>query len=418
MKRNEVQSAQAQSKMKLILSSIGAGAVLMSAVMGPGSLATMLVTGSQYGNSMLWVTLLAVILSGVIAYVGGKIACVKNKNLYEFFEDEIGKVFTLVLLGVVLITWSLVIFSQGKTLLTTVQFLSGTEGTLSFLLFIAVEIIIGYVFTSGKNNAQNIASAMVTLLSIMFLVNIFVIKPNVGSVAVGLLPKLPKWSEAAIIASIIGSSAPGTSAGWYSFSVIENKHDNPNKLRDIAIDQTYYTTIFGIFCIGAYLSASEILYPLGIKVNNAIDAATALEPVAGKFASYIISIGFFGALFTTVGGMGSFLAKGVRTFYKISTNHSKEDNVYEKIAKHLIWVGILISILGGFVPGSAMQYLVGFIGLLTVGGSIITILVFYYTSSEKHMGEYKNGILLNILCILLVLVNGYSAISVLLRLLS
>ena len=318
-------------------------------------------------------------------------------------------------MGIVLITWSLVIFSQGKTFLTTIQFLSGSEGILSFILFIAVEIIIGYVFTSGKNNAQNIASVMVTLLSIIFLINIFVIKPDVGSVAAGLVPTLPKWSEAAIIASIIGSSAPGTSAGWYSFSVIENNHDDPKKLKGIAIDQTYYTIIFGIFCIGAYLSASEILYPLGIKVNSAIDAATALEPVAGKFASYIISIGFFGALFTTVGGMASLLGKGARTFYKISINHSKEENEYAKIVEYLIWVGISISILGGFVPGSAMSFLVGFIGLLTVGGSIITILVFYYTSSEKHMGKYKNGVILNILCILLVLVNGYSAISILLR---
>lgn len=402
------------NKTKLI-KSIGAGAVLMSAVMGPGSLATMLVTGSEYGNSMLWVVLLAVLLSGVIAYEGGKIACVKNKDLYHFFEEQLGKTFTLILLGIVMITWSLVIFSQGKTFLTTIQFLSGSNGVVSLIIFIAVELVIGYVFTSGKQSAQSIASIMVTLLSLIFLINIFVIKPDFGNVATGIIPRLPKWAEAGIIASIVGSSAPGTSAGWYSFSVIDNKQDNPKYLKTIRIDQTYYTIIFGIFCIGAYLSASEILFPLGIKVNNAIDAAVSLEPLVGKFASYIISFGFFGALFTTVGGMASYLGKAVSTFYEISKSNSENQQKYDKIAKSVIWVGILISILGGFVTGSAIKYLVNFIGFLTIGGFIITVLVSYYTSSEKHMGKYKNGILMNIICVMLIIINGYSAISIILK---
>lgn len=406
MKKNKT------NKLSQIFATIGAGAVLMSSVMGPGSLATMLVSGSGYGYMLLWIVLLACILSGVVSYIGGKIAVVKDKNLYEFFADELGNVPTAILLIIVLITWSIVIFSQGATLLETIKFFLGTDGTLAIIAFIVVELVIGYVFTAGKNNAQNVAGVMVTLLSILFLVNMIIIKPDLGKFAGGLIPRLPSWSKAGIIASIVGSSAPGTSAGWYSYGVIDSKKGKPLSLKSIAIDQTYFTILFIIFCLGAYVSAAEVLYPAGIEVNSVLDGATALEPLVGPLAKWILALGFFGALFTTVGGMSKLLSQGFETLLIISKNKRvyRGDSINFSNNK-IVWVGILISILGGFIAKDAMKYLVNFIGFLTVGGFIILLLVAYFTNSKKHMGENTNSLLLNIMIILLILINGYSAFS-------
>lgn len=402
-------------RMAYIMSFVGAGSVLMSAAMGPGTLTSMLVSGSNYGYMLLWVVLLSGIMNGYVAYIGGKAACLSGKNVYEYFGEKIGVTFSKILLSVVLLTWVMVIFSQGSAMLQIVQFFVGTTGPISIIAFIIVEIIAGYVFSNGKNNVMKIASVMVTIVSVLYLINLFVIKPSIIDTVGGMVPKLPPLSNALIIASIIGGSAPGTSAAWYSYGVKDSGWTNPKNLKFIAWDQIYFALLFTIFSVGAYISAAEILHPAGLQVKNALDAAVALEPVAGSSAKWIFALGFFGALFTTVGGMCSLLAQGFTTLMNLGSSEEYDNSLNNSKVKSIVWVGIALSILGGFAAKYAMGLLVNFLGLLNVGGFVIILLLTYFTGSKKHAGEYKNSLITNILCVLITLFNFYSVITYIIK---
>ena len=398
-------------KLTYVMSFVGAGSVLMSAAMGPGTLSSMMIAGSDYGYMLLWIVLLSGVMNGIVAYVGGKAACLSGKNVYEYLGEKINMTFAKVLLSVVLLTWIMVIFSQGSAMLQTVQFLIGTTGPISIIAFIVIEIIAAYVFTHGKNSATKIASVMVTLVSVLFLINLFVVKPGITDVLGGVVPKLPPLSNAIIIAGIIGGSAPGTSAAWYSYGVKDAGWTNPKNLKFIAWDQIYFALLFTVFCIGAYISAAEVLHPAGIQVNSALDAAGALEPIAGSFAKWIFSLGFFGALFTTVGGMCSLFGQGVITLLNMGSDKEYDSSINNSKVKNVIWVGICISILGGFAAKYAMGILVNFLGLLNVGGFVIILALTYFTGSEKHAGKYKNSLITSILCVIITLFNFYSVIT-------
>lgn len=406
-------------KIKYLFTFIGAGGMLMSAAMGPGTLSSAITSGSRYGYMLLWVIILSGIFNGVVAYAGGKIACLTGKNVYEFFDDKYGTKFTKSLMVVVLITWLLVIYSQGAALLELVSFFIGTDGPIAILAFILVEIAVGYTFTKDTITANRIASVMVTITSLLFLINIFVVKPNGLDVARGLVPKLPPLEESLIVAAIIGGSAPGTSAAWYSFSVKEEGYTNPKNLRYIAWDQIYFSIVFTIFAMGAFLSAAAVLNPQGIEVNKVLDAAIALEPLAGSAAKWIFALGFFGALFTTVGGMSNLLGLGINTFRDLGklnkhTYENREDSI-----KKFIWLGVLASTLGGLLAkGSVIKLLVNFIGLLNVGGFVIILLITLNLSNKKFAGEYTNKPITTIAFWLLIAANFYGVVTYLMKLIN
>ncbi len=407
------------NKIKYLFTFIGAGGMLMSAAMGPGTLSTALTSGSRYGYMLLWVIVLSGVFNGLVAYTGGKIACLTGKNVYEFFDAKYGTKFTKSLMGVVLITWILVIYSQGAAFLELVSFFVGTNGPISILAFILVEIAVGYTFTKDTITANRIASAMVTITSLLFLINIFVVKPNGLSVAKGLVPNLPPLDETLIIAAIIGSSAPGTSAAWYSFSVKDEGYTSPKNLRFIAWDQIYFSVVFTIFSIGAFISAATVLNPKGVEVSNVLDAALALEPLAGSAAKWIFALGFFGALFTTVGGMSNLLSLGISTFRDLGKTNKKTYEKSKDPMKKLVWIGVLASTLGGLLAkGSVISLLVNFIGLLNVGGFVIILLITLNISNKKFAGEYTNKPITTIACWLLVAANFYGVVTYLMKLIN
>ncbi len=391
-------------RLAYIMSFVGAGSVLMSAVMGPGTLASVATAGADFGYSLLWIIILSGIMSGFVAYVGGKVAAVKKVNVFEFLSQEISPVFAKVLLTVVLITWYMVIFAQGVAMLDLVKYISGLDGMAATIIFILIVVLAGYIFTKGKSSTIKLASAMVTITAVLYLVNIVYVKPDVKSITSGLVPNLPSAASAMVVAAIIGGSSPGTSALWYSFSVKDSKFTSPKNLRFIAWDQIYFTLTFTIFSVGAYLSAAQVLHPAGVEVTSALSAAKSLEPIAGAFAKWVFSAGFFGALFTTIGGMSTIGSYGITSLFDLG------ESLDDKKVKNLVWLGILVVLLGGLVAGAAMKVLVNFIGLLNVGGFIIILILTYYTSSEKFFGEYKNKWYTTLMCIVITLFNFYSVV--------
>lgn len=398
-------------KLKYIFGFIGAGSVLMSAVMGPGTLAASISAGSNFGYSLLWVIILGGIMNGVVSYVGGKIACITGKSVYEYFADKYGKVFTTVLLCLVLTTWALVILSQGAAMLQIVEFFVGAPGILAVVAFIIVELVAGYVFTSGNVTVNKLASYMVTIVSLLLLVNVFVVKPDIIEVGKGLIPRIPPLAQAAIITGIIGGSAPGTSAAWYSISVKKSGYTHPDNLRFIAWDQIYFSFVFIVFSAGAFLSAAAVLNPRGIIPTSTLDAAVSLEPLVGSMAKWIFALGFFGALFTTVGGMSNLFSEGINQVKTINSSSNTE-----KTSNKFVWLGILISITGGLViKGSIMKVLVSFIGLLNLGGFIIIFLLTKDLKNKEFAGKYRNGIILTIFSWLAVILNGYAVINYVLK---
>ena len=335
-------------KLAYVLAFVGPASMICSTSMGPGTATSCIQAGADFGYSLLWVVLLSGLMCGFVAYIGAKTTAISGMDVYQFIEKKIGRVLTLILFAVVLVTWNMVIYSQGSTMMHLNKIMFGeTGGPIAFVITLA---IIAYLYVVASNNSVlKIASAMCTLMAAIFFVNIFVVRPDAAAMAQGLVPKIPEGA-ATVVAGIIGGSAPGTSALWYAYSVKNQGWDKPKALNFIKYDQLIFAGMFTVFSLGIFLSGAAVLQPAGIKVSSALAAATALEPVAGSFATYIFIAGFWGAVFTTIGGMSTLSSYAINSMFRIS-----EDRTDKKV-RIFILISILISLIGGLQGG--MQNLV------------------------------------------------------------
>lgn len=389
-------------KLMYILAFVGPASMICSTSMGPGTASSCIQAGSLFGYDLLWVIVISGIMCGGVAYIGAKTTAISGLNVFDFIKSKIGKVATAILFTVVLCTWMMVIYSQGATMKHLNDLLFGT--TVSPIAFVITLAVISYLYVVSSNNRIiKIASVMCTLMAIIFFINVFFVRPDMGQMASGLIPGLPTSAQAIIIAGVIGGSAPGTSALWYSYSVKNQKWDKPSALNFIKYDQIVFALMFTIFSLGIFLSGAAVLNPAGIQVSSALDAAKAIEPLAGSAGKYIFLLGFWGAVFTTIGGMSTLASYGMNSLFNISENNS------DIKVRRLVLIGIALSLLGGLSGGNAMKLLVNFMGLLNIGGLVIICILTFYTSSKKFAGEYVNKWYTTLMGIVILAFNIYSA---------
>lgn len=389
-------------KLMYIMAFVGPASMICSTSMGPGTASSCIQAGSLFGYDLLWVIVLSGIMCGGVAYIGAKITAISGQNVFDFIRGKIGKVASTILFVVVLCTWYMVIYSQGTTMRHLNDIMFGE--TASPIIFVATILIIAYLYVSSSNNRIiKIASVMCTLMAVIFFINVFFVRPDLGQLASGMIPKLPPREQAVVIAGIIGGSAPGTSALWYSYSVKNQGWDKPKALGFIKYDQIIFAGMFTIFSLGIFLSGAAVLNPAGIEVASALDAAKAIEPLAGAFGKYVFIAGFWGAVFTTIGGMST-----LATYCINSLCHISESNSDIKV-RRLILIGIVISLIGGISGGNAMALLVNFMGLLNIGGLVIICILTFFSSSKKFAGQYVNKWYTTLMGIVILLFNVYSA---------
>lgn len=389
-------------KLMYILAFVGPASMICSTSMGPGTASSCIQAGSLFGYDLLWVIILSGVMCGGVAYIGAKVTAISGKNVFDFIRDKIGAAASFVLFIVVLCTWYMVIYSQGSTMRHLNDIMFGES--LAPAAFVVTIVIIAYLYvTSSSNRVIKIASVMCTLMAVIFFINVFFVKPDVTKLATGIIPGLPSRDQAVIIAGIIGGSAPGTSALWYSYSVKNQNWDKPSSLGFIKCDQIVFAAMFTIFSLGIFLSGAAVLNPAGIQVSSALDAAKAIEPLAGSFGKYIFVAGFWGAVFTTIGGMSTLATYALNSLFHIS-----ESNSDSKVRRWVL-LGIIISMIGGFSGDNAMKLLVNFMGLLNIGGLVIILILTIYTSSKKFAGEYVNKWYTTVIGIIILGFNVYSA---------
>ncbi|WP_053942866.1 NRAMP family divalent metal transporter [Kallipyga gabonensis] len=388
-------------KLAYVLAFVGPASMLTSTAMGPGTATSAIQAGAHFGYSLLWAILLSGAMCGFVAYIGAKTTAISGLDIYQFIEKKIGRVLTLILFMVVLLTWNMVIYSQGSTMMHLSKIIFGEQfGPIAFIITIA---IIAYLYVVSSNGTViKIASAMCTFMAAIFFINMFVVRPDPAQLAKGLIPTIPEGS-ATVLAGIIGGSAPGTSALWYAYSIQNQGWDKPKALNFIKYDQLIFAGMFTIFSLGIFLSGAAVLNPSGVQVTSALNAASSLEPLAGSFATYIFIAGFWGAVFTTIGGMSTLSSYAVNSMFHIS-----EDRTSKKL-RIFILISILISLLGGLQGGSALALLVNFMGALNIGGLVIISILVFNTSKKSFAGEYLNKWYTTVMGLIIVGFNLYSA---------
>jgi Mn2+/Fe2+ NRAMP family transporter len=278
------------------------GALL--AVVGPGVLAglsdddpagitTYSILGAKYGYELLWV--LAVSTAALIVFhlVGARMGVVTRKGLLTLVRTHRGEREARIVLAALVVANVGTMCAEFAGVAAGLELLGGISRYATVpLAGIGVSVL---VLRGSFHRVEHILLA----LSAVFVTYIFsgiLAHPDWGAAAKGLVvPNLPLTRDAVLVAvATVGT----TLAPWglvFIQSYAADKHLRLKDLRFENVDVVVGAVLTGVIGFFVVVACAATLNVSGIDINDASDAAKALEPLAGGSASTLFGIGFVGA---------------------------------------------------------------------------------------------------------------------------
>ena len=279
-----------------------AGALL--AVVGPGVLAglsdddpagitTYSILGAKYGYELLWV--LAVSTAALIVFhlLGARMGVVTGRGLLTLVRDHRGP------RRARFVVVALVVANVGTMCAEFAGVAAGLELLAGISRYASVPLAglaVSALVLRGSFHRVEHVLLLLSGVFVTYLASGLLADPDWGEAAKGLVvPHLPLTRDAVlVVVATIGT----TLAPWglvFIQSYAADKHLRPSDLRYENVDVVVGALLTGLIGVFIVVACAATLHVSGIDIEDAKDAAKALEPLAGGGASTLFAIGFVGA---------------------------------------------------------------------------------------------------------------------------
>src|SRR5208282_3693127 len=185
----------------------GPAVIASIAYMDPGNFATNIQAGAKYGYGLLWVVLLANVIAMLFQALSAKLGIVTGRNLAELCRDHFPRP----------VVWAMWVVSEIAAMATDLaEFLGGAIGLalllhMPLLAGMAVTAVVTYGLLMferfGFRPIELIIGAMVSLIGLCYLVEMFIAPVDWASAAVHTFTPQLADAEALLLAvGIIGAT--------------------------------------------------------------------------------------------------------------------------------------------------------------------------------------------------------------------
>lgn len=380
------------------LRSVGPGALVAAAFIGPGTVTTASVIGAEYAYVLLWTIVFSVFATMVLQEMSARLGLITQQGLGEALRKQFeNPVLSALAVGLVVTA-----IGVGTAAFQTGNITGGAAG-LTTITGVGENIwgpVIGLIagallFTGNYKLIERVFIALVGVMGLAFIVNAIVVRPDIAALSFGLVPTVPEGS-ALLIAGLIGTTVVGYNLFLHA-STVQEKWDDPDDLDEVRYDTILLIAIGGLITTAIVVTAAAV-FPEGTTIADVGEMADQLEPVMGGFALTFFAIGLFAAGFTSA--MSAPLAGAYATAGALGWERDLKSTRFRAIWMTILAVGIVFSGLG-FNPVEVILLAQVANGLLL---PVLAIFLIYAMNNEELLGEYTNSTLQNMLGILVTLV--------------
>ena len=277
--------------------------VVLLAVVGPGLLAglsdddpagitTYSIQGAEYGYQLLWVLLLSTVALVVFHGLGARMGVATGQGLIGLVRERSG-----VRVGSAALA-ALLVANIGTTCAEFAGVAAAFElaGVSRYVSVPIAAVAVSLLVLTGS--FRRIEHVLLLLASVFaaYLVAGFLARPSWGEAGRGLaVPSLPLTREALLIAT---ATVGTTLAPWglaFVQSYVADKRLSPKDMSYVRVDVVTGSILTGVIGAMVVIACAATLHAAGNSINEAKDAAMALEPLAGGLASTLFGVGLVGA---------------------------------------------------------------------------------------------------------------------------
>ena len=381
-------------KMKwlLILGVIGPGIIAGTADNDAGGIATYSVTGAAFGYKMLWILFLITFILAITQEMGARLGLVTGKGLAALIRENFSlKTTTFVVAITFIANWFNILAEYAG-----ISSVADIYGVPRYIAIPLAGLAIWFVVYKGSFKFVQKIFLTSSLLFIAYIIAGFMVHPQWLDVAKGtFIPQIeltPTFFYTAV--ALIGT----TITAWGQFFVQSYYVD-----KGVAVDNlkysrwdvfagAFWTNFVAFFII---IATAGTLYKAGIVINDAGQAATALEPFVGAFAKHLFAWGLLNAslLGLAIVSMTSSYVVTEAFGWEGRVDLKKESPSFYRIFAFCVFsTGLAI-----LIPGLPLvPILVGSQMLNTFVLPVLFIAILILLNRESLMGKFKNGLWMNI----------------------
>ncbi len=380
------------------LKHMGPAAIVSAALIGPGTITTSGLSGSNFGFALVWAVLFSVVAMVITQQMTGKIGLTSGIGLAaairKVYRDKpvywplaVLLIFSFFVSNCAYQASNLVGASAG------VSVLFGEHRALYCIIITVAALAL--VLSGNIKYISNVLTVVVFAMVALFLVTAIVVRPNIGEIFAGMfMPSIPNGAQMTAIA-LVGTTLTPYCLYLHSDTHASEKLENPaTDIDDALVDNTYASIVnaFAMLCVStSIMVVGRALALNGGSISAVTDLANGLEPLVGSAAQSIFAIGIFCA------GISSAACAPLAATYIISGvlgwSTDLKDKRFRVVTAFVFVVGCIFAIFGG-APTKIIT------SAQAIGGvalPISIILVLLVSNDKKLLGERTNGKVLNIL---------------------
>jgi NRAMP (natural resistance-associated macrophage protein)-like metal ion transporter len=275
-----------------VMAVIGPGIITANVDNDAGGIATYSQAGAAFGYSLLWTLLPITAALILVQEMCARMGVVTGKGLSDLIRERFGVKATFYVM------LALVVANLGNTLAEFAGIAQSLE-IFGISKYISVPLsAVGVWLLVVRGSAKWVERIFLVACAVYvaYIISGVLAKPDWHEVAVGSLrPSIQAtgpWFT--MVVTVVGT----TIAPWMQFylqsAVVEKGvriEDYPLSRLDVIIG-CIVTDVVAFFII---LACGATIYKAGLHINDAKDAAVALGPLAGKYASALFAFGLFNA---------------------------------------------------------------------------------------------------------------------------
>ena len=391
----------------LFLSVLGPGLITASADNDAPGIATYSMVGSTYGYNFLWLILVITIGEVVILEMAARMGAVTGKGAADLIREKFGVKMTTFAMLVLLIA------NLGTTVAEFAGIAAAGElfGISKYFSVPILALFMGLLILRGNYKIIEKILIGLSLAALSYMATVVIIKPDWGVILHDtVLPQIQLSRDQIIsMLAVIGTTITPW-AIFYLQASVADKGVSMESYRDTKIDVTFGSAWGNVISACIIIVSAATLFKVGIRVEDAKDAAMALAPLAGEASTILFAIGLLGASLLAVSVLP------LSTTYAVCEAFGFERGLNRSFRDAPVFYGSLIgifvlSVLIVLIPGMPLfQMMILSQTLNAILLPVILVLVLQLANDRAVMGQYRNTRLTNILAIaitiLIVLVTA------------
>lgn len=380
-----------------LLSVLGPGFITANVDNDPGGILTYSQAGAKYGYALLWTLIPTTIALIVVQEMASRMAVATGRGLSDLIREEFG-------LRITFFTMIVLALADLGNIFAEFAGIASGMGIFGVSRYVAVPLgaaLVWYVIVKGSYKPVERILILLSFVYLAYPISAFFAHPDWHTAMVKTI--VPEFrSDSGYVTMMVGLIGT-TITPWMQFylqaSVVENgtsKKDYRLARWDVVVG-CIVTDVIAFFIV---VACAATLFKSGHgEITDAAEAAIALKPFAGRFASLLFGLGLVNA------SLLSAAILPLATAFNVCEGLGFESGVNKRFSEARIFYALytfLIALGAGFVLIPKMPlFKVILLSQVANGVLIPFVLIFMLklVNRESLMGGMRNGATANVIAV-------------------